>query len=534
MSFGLVGGPLGCLGVALLLTAHGPRLRIAGLGLVGAGAALLGAEIAPDAHRTAIALGVAGAVLAGVPVGILLHRRPWLLPFAVLPSVPARLPLTVGGTHSQLELPLYVLAVAAGVQIVLEIRAGDRRSRELGAISFPLAAFVLWIGLSLLWSDDLRAGSFELIAYYLPFGVIAVAIARLRWSRRAISLLLVELVGLALLFSGIGVYQYATRNIFWNPKVIVANAYAPFYRVNSVFWDPSIYGRFLMIAIIAALVVVVRGESKRIAVTAAAVLSAIWVGLVLSYSQSSFAGLIVAVVLLIAIVWRRAAVLAALFVVVVLLSTGIANPNIQNAFVKRSGAALNRATSDRAGLIYNGIRIAIDHPLIGVGVGGFRHHYAELTHLKGKEPKKAASHDSPVTVAAENGVVGLGLFAWILVSAFLMLVRTKGDAFTNRVTLAVSLSLAAIGVHSLFYNHFFEDPTTWGLFGLAGLAAAAAANQVSGGSGPGSEASLSEDLLTQAAAVPRTRTTTRLPGSGASEPGRRARTSNPDRAPAGA
>ena len=318
------------------------------------------------------------------------------------------------------------------------------------------------------------AGSFELLAYFLPFAVIGVGIARLEWSRRAISWLGVELVGLALVFAGIGVAQYATRNLFWNPKVIVANAYLPFYRVNSVFWDPSIYGRFLMIAILAALVIVMRGPSRRLAVTAAIAIAGIWVGLVLSYSQSSFAGLIAAVVLLMAVVWRRAALLAAAFVAVVLVSTGIANPNIQNAFLKRSSVALNRATSDRAGLIYNGLRIAVRNPVVGVGVGAFRHHYAELTHLKGKEPKKAASHDTPVTVAAENGLIGLGLFLWVLVAAFRTLARTRGDPFMWRVVLAVSLALTAITVHSLFYDHFFEDPTTWALLGLAGLAYGAA------------------------------------------------------------
>ena len=38
---------------------------------------------------------------------------------------------------------------------------------------------------------------------------------------------------------------------------MVDNAYAPdswFYRVNSVFYDPSIYGRFLVVAIVASLV----------------------------------------------------------------------------------------------------------------------------------------------------------------------------------------------------------------------------------------------------------------------------------------
>ena len=36
----------------------------------------------------------------------------------------------------------------------------------------------------------------------------------------------------------------------------------------------------------------------------------------------------------------------------------------------------------------------------------------------------------------------------------------------------VAIALAAIAVHSLFYNAFFEDPTTWGLFGLAALVVA--------------------------------------------------------------
>ena len=115
-----------------------------------------------------------------------------------------------------------------------------------------------------------------------------------------------------------------------------------------------------------------------------------------------------------------------------------------------------------------------------------RRHYAGLTHLKGKEPKKAASHDTPVTVVAESGLVGLALFVWTLVAAFVCLARTRGDPFTQRVVLAVALALTAIGVHSLFYDHFFEDSTTWALLGVAGLAFAAARQSVVPGRPPGS------------------------------------------------
>ena len=80
----------------------------------------------------------------------------------------------------------------------------------------------------------------------------------------------------ALAFSGIGVYQYATRDVFWNPKVIVGNAYAPFYRVNSVFYDPSVYGRFLVVAILAALVLALYDRDRRAAYASGAAIILIW------------------------------------------------------------------------------------------------------------------------------------------------------------------------------------------------------------------------------------------------------------------
>ena len=102
----------------------------------------------------------------------------------------------------------------------------------------------------------MREGAIDLGAFLLPFAVIAIAVGRLPWSRRWLTFLFAQLVGDGLVFAAIGAYQWVTRDVFWNPKLIVGNAYAPFYRVNSIFWDPSIYGRFLVVAIIACLVVV--------------------------------------------------------------------------------------------------------------------------------------------------------------------------------------------------------------------------------------------------------------------------------------
>ena len=86
------------------------------------------------------------------------------------------------------------------------------------------------------------------------WSVLIMDHTRLPWRLGWAKALYVQLAGMALVFAVIGIDQYLTRNIYWNPKVAVDNAYAPvswFYRVNSVFYDPSIYGRFLVIAIVA-------------------------------------------------------------------------------------------------------------------------------------------------------------------------------------------------------------------------------------------------------------------------------------------
>ena len=227
----------------------------------------------------------------------------------------------------------------------------------------------------MLWTKDVRQGAIELLFFVLPFGLLAVALARLAWSRAWVLTLYVQLAVMALVFAVIGIVQYETRNIFWNPKVRVDNAYAPsgwFYRVNSVFYDPSIYGRFLVIAILASLVVVLlrRGDPLwRVAVVlddrdhlgrAAAVVLAVELRRAdrrdrASAASSSGAG--------------RGLLLVAAGVVAVIVAI-VVSPAV------RHRASLSHVTSGRSTLVSKGVKVAVHHPVVGVGVGGFRRAYS--------------------------------------------------------------------------------------------------------------------------------------------------------------
>src|SRR5439155_11894272 len=149
---------------------------------------------------------------------------------------------------------------------------------------------------------------------------------RLPWQRESVGYVWALLAGMAVVFAAIGVYQYEVRDIFWNPKFSVDIAYAPFYRVNSVFWDPSIFGRLLVVAILASLVLVLHGAARRVAIGAAAVVIAAWIGLVFSFSQSSFVALVVGVGLVAWFAWGRQTVALLGIVAVAVPAAALAIP----------------------------------------------------------------------------------------------------------------------------------------------------------------------------------------------------------------
>jgi O-antigen ligase len=458
-----IAGPIACLGLAVLLLARTRRNRIGGLCYAGVGAVLLAASL-PVASPWELGGAIGGAVVVGPLLAWLFRREPWLVAFGALAFIPFR----IGFLGHQLLVPLYAVVLGAAGALLWDLVDGDDRTRELGIASWPLALYLVWIGLSTGWSVDVHNAAIDLLAFYVPFTILAVSVARLPWRPSRVRILYGELVAMALVFAAVGFYQYETRTIFQNPGVKVENLYGAIFRVNSVFWDPSIYGRFLVIALVPTVVLIIRGRSVAQGVAALAFAAVAWVGLLISFSQSSFAALLVAVFCAAAVAWRWRSLLALGAALVVLVGIAVTSPRLMHALRHHTTGGLNGATHGRASLIANGIRIARAHPALGVGLGGFEHAYSKRTH---KTPKKSASHNTVVTVAAEEGGLGVLLYLWLVGSLLLAAYRRINHAVYGGVALAAGLCLVAIFVHSLAYNDFFEDPTTWGLIGLIALAA---------------------------------------------------------------
>src|SRR4029079_7583111 len=92
-------------------------------------------------------------------------------------------------------------------------------------------------------------------------------------------------------------------------EVPAANALKPYFRVNSLFFDPNIYGRFLALTMILMAAVLLWQTRPRAVALRARGLAVLWPGLVLSLSQSSFAALLGGLAVLAALRWRPGPVL---------------------------------------------------------------------------------------------------------------------------------------------------------------------------------------------------------------------------------
>ena len=98
-------------------------------------------------------------------------------------------------------------------------------------------------------------------------------------------------IGLAVAFAAVGLYQSITHDLlFFAPNLEVSNANSDFFRVTSLFGDPSLYGRHVVLGIGVLLVLLaLQRVDLRLGV---GLLVVMWAGLLFSYSQSSMVALV--------------------------------------------------------------------------------------------------------------------------------------------------------------------------------------------------------------------------------------------------
>jgi O-antigen ligase len=460
------------------LVARAPRARAAAmLGALVLAPVILGFHIADSDqvkplrdHPSLAVAGAIGALLALAALALLFDRRPHWLPVAAAATLPFRVPIASGGSTANLLVPLYLVVAAGAAAYALPRLAGRERpegGRPPGALEWALAATLALYGIQSSYSADFGHALENVVFFYVPFALLFALVARVAWTPRLARVCLGVLVVLALALVGVGFVEYATRHLFLNPKVIASNQLEDYFRVNSLFFDPNIYGRFLALVMLLLAGWLLWARRQREVVAGALLLAVLWGGLVLTFSQSSFTALLVGLAILGAMRWS---VPWALMLSGGALVVGVAFVALAPGAVHLdlgSSKSADKATSGRYDLIKGGLKLFERAPLVGQGSGSFAREYRRAEHVS-PERAASASHTIPVTVAAEQGVIGLVVYLALLAAALARLFR---GARRVPERAAVAAAFVALLAHSMMYAAFLEDPLTWTLLG-AGTAMA--------------------------------------------------------------
>ncbi len=482
--------------VAIALVARAPAARWTAMivALCVAPLLLAGAVLEDDRVNTILdrpvlllAGGAAGLVLMVIAVAVL-AKWPKALPVLLAIAIPLRLPLTIGGESVNLLLPLYGL-IGAGV-VAFAVRA-RRRGKELArswdlrqgpsagavladawtarslsgaaaAVPVLLAASVAIYALRIPFSIDADRGVQTLCFFLVPFAALYLLLREVQWDGPQLRRVGGALVVLALVAVALGDYEYFTGHVLWHQNVVDESSLNATIRVNSLFFDPNIYGRFLMVVLLGVLSALAWGARGARVVGLALLFAVLWAGLFVTYSQSSMLGLLVGAVVLLGLRFGagRAGLVGGTLVV-----AGIVAVVAFGGFLRvnaSSSESLDVSSAGRWALVKGGAELFQAKPVFGWGSGGYRSAYREQSEVA-TASTVTASHTIPITVAAEQGVIGLVIYVALIGAAAVALLRRASASLARA---AIGAAFLALVIHSWLYAAFLEDPIAWALLAV--------------------------------------------------------------------
>jgi O-antigen ligase len=452
---------------------------------------------------TLIAVVVIGTLLEpGFGLIVTLIAGPWAAWMNTY--YPGLLPIDAGQIMIGFTLAAWVLGGLAKREFVIP------RSPLL----IPLALFVGWAAITMLWAPDLVFGLPEVIKWIEIILVMLLAIDVAQ--RRGVHWILTGVFAAATLQALVGIYEARVRGV--GPLGFQLSAGV--YRAYGTFEQPNPFAGFigmvLPIAITVAAYYGARAAHSLIArslsrFTHDTIRLALYIvvtvllaaGLYLSFSRGAWLGAAAAIGAVIVFAPRRlwiglALGAVALIGLITLSSAGLLPSAISERLADAGtlleihdvrGVAINDANYaliERQAHWQAALNMLTDQPWTGVGFSNYQPVYEQYRLLNWPMPLGHA-HNIYLNVAAETGVIGLGLYLLLWISIFVLTFRTirRAQGFDRAVVVGLMGAWVYLGTHMLVDNLYVNN--THLLIGaLLGLLSALAARTLSSFQSPNS------------------------------------------------
>lgn len=388
-------------------------------------------------------------------------------------------------TYNSFEAPKAFVFEGLTILIAVITIIGRIFGHGVGGGRMPLgtsvALFVLWAWASLLWSMSPGAGiqSLALLTAGGIFSVLSYGLLHDARLRNTAALCLIASAGIASL---IGILQYFGLDFTQGIRFSLPERPLNKYEIYSTIGHPNFLGSFLASILPLALTGVLSPHPRWQRCVGGISGAAMLLCLPLLRAKGPWLGVIVSMAFFTLFEKKGRKALAvgliSLLPLIIILSVTWMEWN----FILKSLSPSYVSNRVRVLMWAVTARMITDHPIVGLGFGSYGRHYQPyLEKFLGSSPDPAGyddvigetknAHNDLLQLTAETGVIGLGLFLWVLGRFF---IRTLGK---NRKEGAEGRPLAlasACGVLSLLITSLVEFPlslpaTTMSFWFLLGL-----------------------------------------------------------------
>ncbi|HUW22934.1 MAG TPA: O-antigen ligase family protein [bacterium] len=210
-----------------------------------------------------------------------------------------------------------------------------------------------------------------------------------------------------------GIFQHLTKiDFFGNVK----HLRLPMARSTGFFDGPATFGNYILLVLPVVIglssYIRIRRKKRWLQLSGLIILTAI----IFSYGRAVWIGLIVGLIFMGILGSRRLllSILAGIMICSILI---LALPSLEFAQRVAGTVKSKHPVGDRTEFWEGSLRILRDYPITGVGWEGFRKVYPRY---RPSEEEKSVSnaHNNFVDVAVDSGLLGLGIFLWLLVTIY--------------------------------------------------------------------------------------------------------------------
>lgn len=328
-----------------------------------------------------------------------------------------------------------------------------------------LGSYLIWGACSVIWSADrlqTLVGAARLILLWL----LGAAIYSLVKSKNGRITVPAAFAVVSSSLAVIGVYELFSKHFIWLSEI-----YQPINRINATFVDANIYARFLLIGCLATAILMLNATREGKLMGTLALVFQI-VALIGTGSRTGLVDLIIVALGLAVLVRRREVILP------VLGTLALAGISISLSYGLRMRVLeltnFWAASTERKYLVTSGFQMFKQHPLAGIGLGGFPH-TMQTTYASLVQNGVINSHTALLTTAAELGIIGVVILAAFFVVLYGRLRRVRfALRFSNQQFLDTKryyweifavLAITAIFISAQGEGRFLEDPYLWILTG---------------------------------------------------------------------